>query len=111
MKRFLFLMTLCTVAVSNVAANPTHQKLLKMSENERRQILSSYMQQSGEKCAVVRTFYQGATQSRDVFWNVECKSGGAFAIMIENNAKGSTNILECDLLKQVGGGECFKKFK
>ena len=111
MKNIFFLTVLCVFLQSNVAANPAHQKILGLNENQRQQLLSSYMQKSGEKCSVVRTFYQGATKEGDVFWNVKCKSGGAFVIMIENNASGSTNILDCDLLKQVGGGECFKKFK
>lgn len=111
MKKYLLIASLYVFGLSSVVANPAHQRILELNENKRQQVLSSYMQQNGEQCAVVRTFYQGATKAGDVFWNVECGNGEAFGIMIKNDANGSTMIMECDVLKQVGAGECFKKFK
>lgn len=111
MRLRLFVAAMCLGIFGSVVANPAHERLMQLNENQRQQLLSSYMQKSGEQCAVTRTFYQGATDNGDVIWNVQCKGGEAFAILIKNDASGSSTILECDLLKKIKAGDCFKKFK
>jgi hypothetical protein len=68
------------------------------------------MAASGERCKVERSFYQGKTKSQDVFWNVACSGGKSYSIMIKNNKQGSTQILNCDVMRAVAKVECFKKF-
>ena len=50
------------------------------------------------------------TKAGDVFWNVACRNGKAYSIMINNDTDGSTKILSCAVIKAVNGAECFKKF-
>lgn len=92
-------------------ANPTHDRLQKMSSGERNGIFTTVLKGSGENCdAVTRNFFQGATESGDVLWNVACRNGKSYLIKINNDAEGSNKILSCAVLKAFNGGECFKKF-
>jgi hypothetical protein len=93
-----------------VYANPAHEQISKMGNAERNAFFAKFLRQSGENCNVVRNFYQGSTNRGDAFWNVGCKGKDGFSIMIYNDAKGSTKILECRVMKAVGGTPCFKKF-
>jgi len=104
-------MLVLTIPMLNVYANPAQDKLMSMSEIERQNVLTNYLKQSGEKCAVKSIYYQGATPTNDVFWNVRCKAGNAFSIMIKNDAQGTTFVIDCAVLKKINTGECFKKFK
>lgn len=93
-------------------ANPAHLTLLKMGEKERNATLTAFMRQSGERCVVTRSFFQGIHEaSGDAFWNVACQNSSALSIMIKNNATGSTKVLECGVMKAIANVECFKKFK
>ena len=91
-------------------ANPANKQLQAMSESERQKALTQFMRQSGENCAVNKTFYQGATKTRDVFWNVQCTNGKAYSILLKNDSQGSTKIMDCAVLKKINAGECFKKY-
>jgi hypothetical protein len=94
-----------------VWGNPTHAALMKLTPTDREAMLTRFMRSSGEKCAVVTTtFFQGFDAQKSAYWNVRCSDGGAFVIQIKNDAQGSTKILECSMMKLVGGGQCFKKF-
>jgi hypothetical protein len=95
----------------SVWGNATHAALMKLSPTDREAMLTTFMRSSGEKCALVtRTFFQGFDSRRNAYWNVRCSDGGAFVIQINSDAQGSTRILECSMMKLVGGGQCFKKF-
>lgn len=93
------------------SANPAHNRLQQMSSGERNTFFAKFLQGSGERCdSVTRNFFQGTTKSGDAFWNVACRNGQAFVILISNDAQGSTKILNCAMLKAMNAGECFKKF-
>ncbi len=92
-------------------ANPAHERLSALSETDRNKILTRFLKSSGESCdAVIRNFHQGSDQSGNAFWNAGCANNRAFLIKINNDAQGSTRILDCDLLRAVHGGKCFQKF-
>jgi len=93
-------------------ANPAHEQLSSMSESQRKSALAGLLVRSGERCSSVsRTFYQGSDKIGNAFWNAACVGGDSFVIQINNDASGSTRILSCSVLKNVGGGTCFTKFK
>ncbi len=107
--------TLSRVAVAmllltstTVLANLIHDRLMASSEKERNEKLSYAVQDEG--CRVTRSFFQGLDKSRNAFWNVACSNGKKLVIMIKNDRQGSTKVLECGVMKAMGGAECFKKF-
>jgi hypothetical protein len=79
-----------------------------LSEVARNAALGYAVQDEG--CRVTRSFFQGLDKAGAAFWNVTCSNGKAFSIMIENNSRGSTQVLECEMLKAVSGVECFRRF-
>lgn len=92
-------------------ANKAHSIIANQSESERRAFFTSFIKNSGESCdSVTKTFFQGLSSQREAFWNVRCRNSRAYLIKIDDDATGSTKILDCGVLKAVGGGECFKKF-
>ncbi len=98
------------VWTQTASANPAHGRLQLMTSGERSTLFAKYLQSSGERCdAVTRNFFQGATKSGDAIWNVTCRNGQMFAVLIHNDAKGSAKILRCESLKASNAGECFKK--
>jgi NaMN:DMB phosphoribosyltransferase len=115
MKRLLvalvagFVGTSAALALAQGApSNPIHDKLAALSETERNERLSVVV--LDERCRVTRSFFQGMDKSGNAHWNVACANGKTLVIMINNDARGSTRVLECGVMKAVGGTECFKKF-
>lgn len=104
--------SLITILLAFAAhANPAHDQLSSMSEQQRRSVLASFLVKSGEQCSsVTKTFYQGNDKKGNAFWNAACTGGDAFVIQVNNDAKGSTRILDCKVMKAVKAGTCFKKF-
>ena len=94
------------------SANPAHDQLSAMSEQQRQSVLAAFLVKSGERCSsVTKTFYQGRDKKGNAFWNAACAKGDSFVIQVNNDATGSTRILSCKVLKAVNGGTCFTKFK
>lgn len=86
------------------SGNKAHDLLARQSDARRNQTLSAFLTKSGERCDFVeRTFFQGLDKSRSAFWNVACHSGERYLITVSNDAKGSTKVLDCGLLKAVAG--------
>lgn len=111
---------IATIAAGTIAlfwvlaaqANPAHEQLSSMSEQQRQSVLAKFLVKSGERCSsVTKTFYQGSDKKGNAFWNAACAGGDAFVIQVNNDATGSTRILSCEVLKAVNGGTCFTKFK
>jgi hypothetical protein len=96
------------VPVAIASGNAIHDKLVALSEKERNDKLSYVAQDEG--CRVTRSFFQGFDKSGSAHWNVMCANGKSFAIVIKNDAQRSTRVLECVVIKAMGGAECFKKF-
>ena len=93
-----------------VSANPAHGRILQMTSGDRNTLFAKFLQGSGQRCdSVTRTFFQGSTKSDDAIWNVTCRDGQMFAVLIYNDAKGSSKIISCATLKAINAGDCFKK--
>ena len=95
-------------------ANPANERLLSMSEPQRRTLLAVFLFKSGEQCSnVTKTFYQGSDNKGNAYWNATCSGGHSFSIQVNNNATGLTGIVSCDLLKALNKGKemCFTKLK
>jgi hypothetical protein len=92
-------------------ANPAHDRIAAMSEQDRAGVFAKLLEASGEKCKKVnRTFFQGTTKNGDAFWNAECQNGAAYLVSVSNNASGSTSIMSCAVLKKMNAETCFKKY-
>jgi len=108
---------IATVAIAMVStpfawANPAHDRLTAMSEVDRSEALAILVESSGQSCrTVARTFFQGADDKGNVFWNVECSGGTSYVVQIKNDVRGSTRVLTCRRLEAVSGGRCFKKLE
>jgi len=102
----------CLVALASglAVANTAHDTLLKLPTAKRNATLSRFMEASDERCKVIESFFQGFDKTGMAFWSVRCSNAKSFSVSIENDAGGSTKILECSVLKFVSGVECFKKF-
>ena len=88
--------------------NGSNAYLLSLTEAARAQMLGKVI---GEGCSGKLTFYMGTGTSglaRDhAFWSVRCQDGRAY--VVEAHPDGTSNVLECSVLKTLHAGECFKK--
>jgi hypothetical protein len=104
--------TLAIFFAFTASANPAHDQVSSMSEQQRQLVFAAFLAKSGEHCSsVTKTFYQGSDKQGNAFWNAACNKGDSFVIQVNNDATGSTRILSCKMLKAVNGGTCFTKFK
>jgi hypothetical protein len=96
---------------SSAHANKGHELLEKMSGPERNTALLRHVKTSHGDCdLVVRNFFQGLDKNRIAYWNVECRNKKSYLVMINNDALGSSQILNCNALKVMKARECFNKF-
>lgn len=99
-------------AAQTIVGNPAHNAFAAMPEGERRIAFQQFMQGSGEECSMVqRTFYQGRTPNGEAFWNIECTGGTEWAIMVQPDTEGSTQLLECELMRALAGSACWEAFE
>jgi hypothetical protein len=91
------------------SGNAWHDALVSLSDSARNDMLSKFMAKSGEHCTVTRNFFQGFDEKKNATWNVACSNGNDLSVTFYNDSQGSTNILECSMLKAVNV-DCFKKF-
>ena len=104
------LLGLCIVvcAQAAMAENAANTHLLSLAPEARATILG---QTVGEGCVGKTAFYMGMAESgfaKDKgFWSIRCQDHREF--VVEVNPDGTSSILECAVLKRVGGGECFKR--
>lgn len=108
--------SVCALALMLIApsafANKANDILSSMPASKREATLQQFLAASGEPCSsVTRTYYQGMDGGGNAFWNASCSNKKSYAIMIYNNATGSTKILDCKAFKAVAGVDCFKPFK
>jgi hypothetical protein len=91
-----------------MAENAANAHLLSLAPEARATILGKTV---GEGCVGKTAFYMGMAESglaKDKgFWSIRCQDNRAF--VVEVNPDGTTIVLECAVLKRVGGGECFKR--
>ena len=92
--------------------NPFHEKFAKMPESNRNEAFTDYMSKTSDPCKVDKSFFQGFTEKQSAVWSVSCTNKKNYAIMIDNDARGSTRFVECEKMKAATKGqrECFKKY-
>ena len=103
---------LVLVSGSAYAQNPSSQKLLSFTEDQRNAVWGELLRHSGEACTrVSRTMLQGAHLIHGDTWSVDCGNAD-YTVTISSDAKGSTNIMTCgefaavnDMLAKRGGGK------
>jgi hypothetical protein len=89
--------------------NEANRRLLALNESDRRSTFYITIIMAGQTCSeVVQTFYKGSEKSSsNAIWNIECKNGLSYSILVMSDEKGSTKVMTCDELRAAGGGECF----
>lgn len=109
---FLTFLSIIIIGTNATSANETHDRLSKLSTKDRNDFFTIFMRKSNEDCGIViKSFFQGFSKtSGSAFWNVACTNKKTFVIMINNDATGSTKILECSVVKLLTKVDCFKKF-
>ncbi len=92
--------------------NPVNDQIAALPEAKRQVLFAKLLSSSGERCpSVSRTFFQGAASNGAAFWSVACNGGKEWQVMVNGDSGGSTRILECSVLKSVGGGACWRTYK
>ncbi|BFU96979.1 MAG: exported protein of unknown function [Nitrospira sp.] len=109
MRLILLIVTLWLLSNGSVWANPTHDRLQQMSDQDRNGYFTKVLQEAGERCdEATRTAFQRRGNSGDAVWNVACRNKKSYSIVIHGDAKGSTMITDCATLKALHVERCFK---
>lgn len=105
---FKFALPLALLTPILVWANPAHEQLMAKDYVERRAYLTHVLQVSGEACDLAtRAKHTLKDENGAAYWAVECRDGNSYLIRIDNDSEGSTRIVNCALMAQLGI-ECFK---
>lgn len=63
-------------------------------------------------CRAAESFFMGQDPKRKTaYWSVRCENGKSYQISINADAKGTTNILDCGVLRKMAHISCFEKMK
>jgi len=68
----------------------------------------------GDHCRGRTPFYMGfgggggGPGGQDGFWSLRCADGRSFVVQVHPD--GTSTVLECQVLKALHAGDCFKKF-
>jgi hypothetical protein len=107
--KFLAILIAGISLVGGTSANEANRQLMASSEENRRAAFRLILVGAGERCGIVmRTYFQGETASGTAVWSVDCGQDGAYNINIAADEGGSTKLISCARLQQLGGSECFK---
>jgi len=88
--------------------NVAHDRLVAYSVGEQALFLGKT---AGEGCVGTDAFFMGMDREKDAFWSVRCANGESYSVEIHPDSTGSTQVLECSILKAVAGTDCFTKLK
>ena len=88
--------------------NVAQDRLAAFTESERAAFLGKAVQ---EGYLGTRAFFMGTDHENDAFWSVGCANGQSYSVEIHPDPTGSTQVLECSVLKAVAGVSCFTKFE
>jgi hypothetical protein len=92
--------------VTTAAANQAHDRIFKLPESKRNEVLTEFMARSGDSCMVKKSFFQGFDDRNSAFWSVACSNNKAYSVML--NDDGSSMIFDCKVLKAKMKIDCFK---
>ena len=99
---FLFFILESFLVTDLALANKAHDILLDKTDEERNETLTVLLYESREKCdVVVKNFFQGFEPEGGAFWNVKCQNGKSYMILIENDDRGSTRVMDCKQIKSL----------
>jgi len=105
----VFALAVFTFVGQSAWANPTHDRLELMSDQDRNAYFTKVLQGSGERCdEATKNVFQRRGNSGDAVWNVACRNKKSYSIVIHNDTKGSTLITDCATLKALHAEQCFK---
>ena len=90
------------------SGNPTHDKLLGLSDQDQALVLGSIVRES---CTGITAFYMGIDKDNTAFWSVDCENGKAYSLSIQADIDGSARVLGCDVLLVVTKLDCFNPFE
>jgi PDZ domain len=92
------------------AKNPGHEQLLKFNDEKRKAAWTLLLQKSGERCdRVTRTFFKMQDSDGRAYWDMSCVNGREYMVRINADADGSNSIIDCALMKRLGGTPCFER--
>lgn len=98
-------------SMTSAAANEFNDELLRKPVAQQRAVLQYVI---GDRCVVTRAFFNGIAKRGPAkgraFWSAACKDGRSFMVMIPPRLQ-DTRVIECEKLKALGIGNCFKKLK
>ena len=103
---FVIAMALSQFALSNEA----HTLLSAKSMDDQAFFLGYAARSAGMDCpeGTARTpFFQGFDSEQSAYWNIACGKK-TYAVMLKNDAQGSSSAMPCSVLKAIGV-TCFTK--
>lgn len=107
-------------AVPSEPVAPRAEKRMRHTGNAAQDMLIAYTESEqaaflgmavGEGCVGTQAFFMGMDHKNDAFWSLRCADGQSYGVEIHPDSTGSTQVLECSILKAVAGTDCFTKFK
>jgi len=87
--------------------NEAHDRLSLLAPVQQARFLGKII---SEGCIGTRAFYAGMANDHSTFWSVVCANGDSYQIQINSDARGSTRVLECSVLKAIANVNCFERF-
>lgn len=92
------------------SSNPAHEVLLQADPRLRARALAAIVSSSGDACIGKTTFFMGLDPNdRRAYWSVTCSNRRSFEVAIEANAKGSTSVVDCAVMKKAANISCFQR--
>lgn len=90
--------------------NVAHDQLLNLDPAARASFLATIVLSSGDRCVGTDAFFMGLhPQDQEAYWSVRCSNGKSYEVAIQADARGSTRVVDCDLMRVVAKISCFKK--
>ncbi len=109
---FVFGLVAVTSAIAMPAmassGNKAHDMLTALPAGQRAAALGYVV---GEGCRGKTAFFMGMEEDKSALWSVACVNGKSYAVMLDPDARGTTIVLECNVLRIIAGTDCFKKLE
>ena len=106
------LIALAVLVSSAAGAATVAEQIVALPEAKQKTMFARSITASGEHCpSVTRLLYQGSSSDGAGLWSVACSGGKDWQVLVKNDSVGSSKVLECSVLKAVGGGQCWQTFK
>lgn len=87
--------------------NFAHDTLMKLTEAEQATHLGRVIE---EGCTGVRAFFMGMEPRLAAAWSVGCTNGLSYSVSVFNDGKGTTNYIDCRVMKTMINIDCFVSY-